>query len=115
MSRGAVTNPDRRREIREYRLPGVVRRMNEPGTRGFAMGGCSILLSQQRVGWHMSISHPRRLPTWEEGRDARYQLIPNEAVMAMLLPPKSEYVNVHEFCLQLYEIPASYLDEQDRL
>jgi hypothetical protein len=49
-------------------------------------------------------------------RDVRYALIPDEATMALLLPPQSEYVNVHEFCLQLYEIPGEYIDVfQDRL
>jgi hypothetical protein len=56
-----------------------------------------------------------RLPAWEEVRDARYATVPDEATMALLLPPRSEYVNVHEFCLQLYEIPGEYIaDHQDR-
>jgi hypothetical protein len=54
-------------------------------------------------GWHLSLAHPSRLPTWEEARDARYQLIPDAATMALLLPPRAEYVNVHEFCLQMIE------------
>ena len=80
------------------------------------MGRCNILVSQQRVGWHLSISRKDRLPSWEEIRDARYACIPDEATMALLLPPRSEYVNVHEFCIQLYEIPGEYIEShQDRL
>jgi hypothetical protein len=80
------------------------------------MGPCRIIASQQRAGWHLSISRPDRLPTWEEVRDARYALVPDEATMALLLPPRSEYVNVHAFCLQLYEIPGEYIERhQDRL
>ena len=64
----------------------------------------------------MSISHrtnvlgpygkpmPGRLPTWEEIKDARYLFIPNEVTMALLLPPKEEYVNIHETTMQMYEV-----------
>ena len=115
MSRGAVANRDRRREVRELPMTPEVAAVCEPGTRAFKVGGCQALVSQQRVGWHLSISRPDRLPTWEEVRDARYALVPDEAVMALLLPPRDEYVNVHAHCLQLYEIPASYMTEKDRL
>ena len=116
MSRAATKNPDRKRELREIEIPPDVQALLEPGTRAFVMGGCRILVSQQRVGWHLSISKPHKLPTWEEVRDARYALIPDEATMALLLPPQSEYVNVHEFCLQMYEIPSEYIEVfQDRL
>jgi hypothetical protein len=115
MSKGATRNPDRRREIRQVELPPALTRHVEPGTRGFRMGACRILLSRQKVGWHMSISHPTRLPTWEEVRDARYELIPDEVTMALLLPPRDEYVNVHEFCLQLYQVPADYVLQKDTL
>ena len=62
--------------------------------------------------WHLSISHrtneehpqPARYPTWEEIKDARYQFVPDGLTMAMLLPPKAEYVNVHETCFHLWEI-----------
>lgn len=116
MSRGAVTNADRRRELREVPIPRNVARLLEPGTRGYVMGRCRILCSRQRVGWHLSISRDDRLPSWEEVRDARYELIPDAVTMALLLPPRAEYVNVHEHCLQMYEIPAEYIiDRQDRL
>ncbi len=80
------------------------------------MGRCQIIVSKQKAGWHLSVSKPDSLPTWEEMRDARYELIPDEATMALLLPPKLEYVNVHDYCLQMYEIPGEYVDKhQDRL
>lgn len=80
------------------------------------MGGCLIIVSRQRAGWHLSISRPNRLPTWEEVRDARYALVPDAATMVLLLPPQAEYVNAHNYCLQMYEIPAEYIEQhQDRL
>lgn len=62
--------------------------------------------------WHLSISHrtneahprPGRYPTWDEIRDAREQFIPDDVTVAMLLPPSSEYVNVHNTTFHLWEI-----------
>ena len=116
MSRAAVANPNRRRELREVSIPPHVAALLEPGSRAFRYGGCNVIVSKQRAGWHLSISRKDRLPTWEEMRDARYALVPDEATMALLLPPQSEYVNVHEFCMQMYEIPGEYIERhQDRL
>jgi hypothetical protein len=53
--------------------------------------------------WHMSISCADRLPTWEEIRTARYAFVPDGLTMAMLLPPRNRYVNVHEYTMHLYE------------
>ncbi len=53
--------------------------------------------------WHISISHPHRYPTWDEIKRSRYELIPDSVFMAMLLPPKSQYVNVHPNCFHLHE------------
>jgi hypothetical protein len=116
VSRAALTNPDRRRELHEVEIPPNVKPLLEPGSRAYLMGRCRIIVSQQKAGWHLSISKPDHLPSWEEVRDARYALVPDEATMALLLPPKGEYVNVHEYCLQMYEIPAEYIEQkQDRL
>ena len=56
--------------------------------------------------WHISISTPNRYPTWEEIKTALYDFIPDEVTMAMLLPPKDEYVNVHNNCFHLHQIPG---------
>jgi hypothetical protein len=106
VSRGAVANPDRRRELRPVAIPPDVRRLLEPGSRVFTLGSCRAIVSQGATGWHLSISRPDRLPTWEEVRDGRYALVPDEATMALILPPRDEYVNVHEFCFHLREIPG---------
>lgn len=116
MSRAATKNPDRNRQIREVEIPAKVAALLEPGSKAFFMGRCRIIVSHQKAGWHLSISKPDKLPTWEEVRDARYALVPDEATMALLLPPSAEYVNVHDFCLQMYEIPGEYIEQhQDRL
>jgi hypothetical protein len=56
--------------------------------------------------WHLSIAHHNRYPTWDEIRDVRYELIPDETVVAMFLPPCSENVNEHLFCFHLFEVEA---------
>ena len=72
--------------------------------KAYAFGECRIFVGKEPPGWHMSISHPSRYPTWDEIRDARYELVPDGVTMAMLLPPRSQYVNVHSFCFHLHEI-----------
>jgi hypothetical protein len=54
--------------------------------------------------FHLSIAHPDRYPTWDEIADARYELIPHDVTMAMLLPSPGEYVNTHEHCFHLWQI-----------
>lgn len=76
----------------------------EPGTRKFRMGGCTILLSDSHVGWHLSISHPQRYPTWDEIAEARYKLVPDKVTMAMMLPPRDEYLNLHPNCFHLWQV-----------
>ena len=72
--------------------------------RVFRMGECAIILTREYGKWHLSISCKNRFPTWQEIHQARYDLIPNEAMMAMILPPKEQYVNLHENTFHLYEI-----------
>jgi len=54
--------------------------------------------------WHVSISHPDRYPTWDEVADVRYELVPDGVTMALLLPPRDEYVNVHATTMHLWQI-----------
>lgn len=72
--------------------------------RTFKAGKLFIMLGYQAPwGWHLSISHRERYPTWDEIAYARYELIPDEAKMVMMLPPKSDYINVDEFTFHLHE------------
>jgi hypothetical protein len=66
-------------------------------------------------GCHLSISHrtnhptprPGRYPTWDEIADARYRFCPADVTMAMLLPPESEYVAIHDTAFHLHEMGAA--------
>lgn len=72
----------------------------------YKMGDCLIILARMPVSerWHMSISTAHRYPTWDEIAHARYSLIPDDVVMAMVLPSREDYINVHNYCFQLHEI-----------
>ena len=58
--------------------------------------------------WHLSISHPFRYPSWDEIKGARYELVPHHVTMAMMLPPPSEFVNIHENCFHMHECLCEY-------
>lgn len=80
----------------------------------YTIGECKAILSgpieREQIGWHFSISHPSRNPTWEEQRDLRYALIPDDVYMVSIMPPKSEYVNVHKFCFHWHEAGPKFFD-----
>lgn len=80
----------------------------EPNACRYEMNGCTIIVGSSSKGYHMSISHPDRLPTWEEIRTARYKLCPKNVTMAMLLPPENEYVNIHPNCFHLWQVKGDF-------
>lgn len=75
-----------------------------PWARAFIAGECIVLIAKEAGKWHLSISCEDRYPTWDEIKQARYDLLPDNVTMAMLLPPRSKYVNIHPNCFHLYEI-----------
>ena len=70
----------------------------------YLFGECSVCVSKDNGMWHISVSHPRRYPTYDEIKEARYEFTPNEVPMAMIFPPKKEFVNLHTNCFHLYQI-----------
>lgn len=105
----------KRSQLQKKKMPEIVKRGTvnmhgvQPGTTMYTMGKCRILISPpyiaQGIGYHMSISHTSRYPTWDEISHARYQLLPDNITMAMLLPPTEQYVNLHERTFHLHQIP----------
>lgn len=104
--------------------PTAMLRASYPGTRVWQRdvhdGHLSVLVGREpivendgdrRILWHLSISHrtnthppkPGRYPTWDEIREARERFTPDEVTMAMLLPPRAEYVNEHSTTFHLWE------------
>lgn len=72
--------------------------------------------------WHLSMSHRStwdqrggevftRYPSWDELKLAKFRFIPEEVVMAILFPSHGQkYVNDHETCLHLWEVPRELAD-----
>ena len=89
---------------RPYRIYPQGSALVEPGARAYKLGECLVIVGHSKLGWHLSISHPRRYPTWDEIKAARYQLTPHQVTMAFILPPPEEYVNVDPTCFHLWEI-----------
>lgn len=75
-----------------------------PSTRAFAVGPCRVIVGVEAGRWHLSISHPRRYPTWDEIREARYTLCPSGIDMVMHLPRVEDYVNLHPNTFHLWQI-----------
>ena len=78
-----------------------------PGIRGKQYGtksGLVVIVEQHNERWHLSISHKSRLPSYKELKEARYQLTPDDVIMAQLFPPQDQFVNAMETCLHLWEI-----------
>ena len=76
----------------------------------YKVGKCAVMITLDNNQWHLSISRPDRLPSWEEVKVARYELLPDNIDMAMILPPKENYVNVQIFCFHLFEIKDNFRD-----
>lgn len=68
-------------------------------------GFLKVFVTKDADLWHLSVSHPRRYPTWDEIRDIRYALLPGDKTFAILFPPRDQYVNVHPNCFHLHEVP----------
>ncbi len=50
---------------------------------------------------HVSIAHRKRMPTWEELRDAK-TLILGDREAYQVFPPQARYVNIHPNCLHVF-------------
>lgn len=80
------------------------------GCKIYVAGALKVLLADEETPeyritkrFHLSISHPFRYPKWDEIKDARYALLPDNINMGMFLPPSAEYVNIHKNCFHLHE------------
>lgn len=82
-------------------------------------GTLTVIVSQGPMGWHLSIDftdHRGRLsryPRWDEIADARYEFVPEEVAMCMVLPRPEDYVAMHDTTFQLHEHPDWAADTRD--
>jgi hypothetical protein len=52
---------------------------------------------------HVSVSHPRRVPTWDEMCRVKALFWHDSETVVQFHPKRSEYVNTCEFCLHLWK------------
>jgi hypothetical protein len=52
--------------------------------------------------YHVSISHPSRLPTYDEMKMLKALFIGDAYTALQILPPKDRHVNIQETCLHLW-------------
>lgn len=103
--------PPYKLQVPEHLLPTMP--LLQAGTQLWGMGKMVNGLPEVRIflskpiadsKWHMTISRPDRYPHWDEVTKARYSLIPDEIMMAMLLPPAKDYISLHDYVFQLVEV-----------
>ncbi|HLM68179.1 MAG TPA: hypothetical protein VK358_11660 [Longimicrobium sp.] len=76
------------------------------------IGRCQVIAAQEAGRWHMSISHPFRLPPWDEINAARDEVIPADIWLCQPMPPRAFWMSHHEYCLHLWEVRDRPLLEQ---
>lgn len=79
-------SPDAGEAPVEVALPEALSR-RLPGARGFRMGELQIILERGRQGMHISVSHPRRSPTWDEMLRIRAVAGPDAPALWAWMPP----------------------------
>lgn len=70
-------------------------------TRAFRSGELAIIIERCYDMIHLSVSHSNRIPSWEELKSIKYHFFP-DLPMVMHFPKRSDYVNLHPFCMHLY-------------
>jgi len=88
--------------------PDGVFRLRHPETRELLMAIVSSGLGWVESGFpgpaweHASVSHRRRVPTWEEMCWVKGLFWPDDEWVVQFHPAKADYVNDHEFVLHLW-------------
>ena len=66
-------------------------------------GGAMKVIMSDGGGWdHVSVSMPRRCPTWDEMKWVREMVFAPEECVLQFFPPVSKYINIHQFVLHLW-------------
>ena len=60
---------------------------------------------------HVSCAKPDRLPTWEDLKEVKNTFIGRYKKAIQILPNEKEYVNIHPYCLHLYNCDNDMLPD----
>lgn len=91
----------REAELYRVQLPGYPIGDHKSGAFSFRDGlGCIVSAGE---GWeHVSVSRKSRCPSWEDMCRIKELFWDDEDCVMQLHPPKSEYVNYHQYTLHLW-------------
>lgn len=72
----------------------------------YAWGDTRAIVTKDDGLWHLSVSCQNRYPSWDEIFTAWYDLVPDAQTItgAIILPRKSEYVNLHPNCFHVHQL-----------
>jgi len=96
----------------DFAIQEIAAPANLPHCKAYMLDSCSVFVGKEpvtergivRMRWHLSISNRKRYTNWNEIKAARYELVPHDVTMAMILPPPTQYVNLDSNCFHLHEI-----------
>lgn len=102
-------------KARNFRVPPSL-----VSTADYGRNGCFVLkrdgatmfcICSDQEGWeHVSVSlFEKRCPTWEEMCFVKETFWDDDETVIQYHPPKTEYVNMHPFCLHLWKPVASQI------
>lgn len=70
----------------------------------FMKGKSFLVIASDGGGWeHVSVSRKDRCPTWGEMCAIKDMFFDAEECVVQYHPPKSDYVNLHPYCLHLWK------------
>lgn len=70
----------------------------------FVNGRSFLVVASDGGGWeHVSVSRKDRCPTWDEMCAIKDMFFDAEECVVQYHPPKSDYVNLHPYCLHLWK------------
>lgn len=73
-----------------------------------------VIFGSNENGWeHVSVSFPRRCPTWDEMCAAKDIFWQAEECCVEYHPPKSEYINIHDYCLHIWRPKNGQIAQPD--
>lgn len=69
-----------------------------------SLKNCSVIWSREEGGLydHVSIAPKNRMPSWDELCKVKDMFFYDEEECFQVFPKKSEYVNIHKYCLHIW-------------
>lgn len=68
------------------------------------LDGGRVIVSKDGGLWHLSMSYPGKIPSYEQLKSARYKYLPDDILVAQLFPPSKDFVNLHPYVLHLWQL-----------